>query len=55
MKILGLAGGHNGLSNSENPLKPEPPYPRVRELRKLMNEFNLQQHSNNNGRRCLES
>ena len=36
-----LAGGHNGLSNSENPLKPQPPYPRVRELRKLMNEFNL--------------
>ena len=24
-----LAGGHNGLSNSENPLNPEPPYPRV--------------------------
>ena len=27
MKILGLAGGHNGLSNSEDPLKPQPPYP----------------------------
>ena len=25
----GLAGGHNGLSNSENPEKPEDPYPRV--------------------------
>lgn len=37
-----LAGGHNGLSNSENPLKPEDPYPRVAELRKVMNEFGLQ-------------
>ena len=36
-----LAGGHNGLSNSENPLKPEPPYPRVRQLRSLMNQFKL--------------
>src|SRR4029077_15241581 len=24
-----LAGGHNGLSNSEDPLKPEDPFPRV--------------------------
>jgi nitronate monooxygenase len=36
-----LAGGHNGLSNSENPLQPEAPYPRVRELRGLMAEFGL--------------
>jgi nitronate monooxygenase len=36
-----LAGGHNGLSNSEDPLCPEPPYPRVRELRSLMAEFGL--------------
>jgi nitronate monooxygenase len=36
-----LAGGHNGLSNSEDPLKPEPPFPRVRELRQLMREFGL--------------
>lgn len=36
-----LAGGHNGLSNSEDPLKPEDPYPRVRELRAQMNEFGL--------------
>ena len=36
-----LAGGHNGLSNSEDPEKPEAPYPRVRELRKLMSEFGL--------------
>ncbi len=37
-----LAGGHNGLSNSEDPEKPEPPYPRVAALRKTMNEFGLQ-------------
>ena len=37
-----LAGGHNGLSNSEDPNKPEDPYPRVVELRKYMNEVGLQ-------------
>ncbi|MEI7669057.1 MAG: nitronate monooxygenase, partial [Pseudomonadota bacterium] len=37
-----LAGGHNGLSNSEDPLVPEDPYPRVAELRKFMNEVGLQ-------------
>jgi NAD(P)H-dependent flavin oxidoreductase YrpB (nitropropane dioxygenase family) len=36
-----LAGGHNGLSNSEDPLKPEDPFPRVLALRKLMREFGL--------------
>ena len=36
-----LAGGHNGLSNNEDPQKPEDPFPRVLELRKLMNEFGL--------------
>ncbi len=36
-----LAGGHNGLSNSEDPTKPEPPYERVRELRVVMREFGL--------------
>jgi nitronate monooxygenase len=36
-----LAGGHNGLSNSENPAEPESPLPRVRELRSLMSEFGL--------------
>jgi len=36
-----LAGGHNGLSNSEDPLSPEDPYPRVVELRKYMNEVGL--------------
>lgn len=36
-----LAGGHNGLSNSEDPEKPQDPYPRVRELRETMNSFGL--------------
>ena len=31
-----LAGGHNGLSNAEDPLKPEDPYPRVKALRATM-------------------
>src|SRR6185312_2721245 len=31
-----LAGGHNGLSNVEDPDNPEPAYPRVRELRRFM-------------------
>ena len=36
-----LAGGHNGLSNSEDPNKPEDPFPRVLALRKLMRTFGL--------------
>jgi nitronate monooxygenase len=36
-----LAGGHNGLSNSEDPELPEEPYPRVRELRSMMTEFGV--------------
>ena len=36
-----LAGGHNGLSNVEDPEKPEDPFPRVLALRKLMREFGL--------------
>jgi nitronate monooxygenase len=36
-----LAGGHNGLSNSEDPERPEPAYPRVCELRSLMVDFGL--------------
>ncbi|MCC6717782.1 MAG: nitronate monooxygenase [Acetobacteraceae bacterium] len=36
-----LAGGHNGLSNSEDPTKPEAPMPRVIALRRLMREFGL--------------
>ena len=35
------AGGHNGLSNSEDPQVPEYPKPRVRALRKIMNEVGL--------------
>ncbi len=33
-----LAGGHNGLSNSENPEQPQPPLPRVKELRAIMRQ-----------------
>ena len=35
------AGGHNGLSNSEDPERPEPAYPRVAALRKQMREYGL--------------
>jgi NAD(P)H-dependent flavin oxidoreductase YrpB (nitropropane dioxygenase family) len=31
-----LAGGHNGLSNAEDPLQPQDPYPRVKALRDTM-------------------
>lgn len=33
-----LAGGHNGLSNSEDPEKPGDPLPRIQELRQMMRE-----------------
>lgn len=36
-----LAGGHNGLSNQEDPKAPEDPYPRVQLLRERMREFGL--------------
>jgi NAD(P)H-dependent flavin oxidoreductase YrpB (nitropropane dioxygenase family) len=36
-----LAGGHNGLSNVEDPTRPEDPLPRVAALRKVMNGFGL--------------
>lgn len=36
-----LAGGHNGLSNAEDPNTPVNPYLRLVELRKTMNSFNL--------------
>jgi nitronate monooxygenase len=36
-----LAGGHNGLSNSEDPRRPQPPMPRVAELRKTMREMGV--------------
>lgn len=35
------AGGHNGLSNSEDPDHPQDPYPRVLELREQMRKFGL--------------
>lgn len=35
------AGGHNGLSNSEDPQKPEDPYPRVLALREEMKNYGL--------------
>ncbi|MEP6867945.1 MAG: nitronate monooxygenase [Novosphingobium sp.] len=31
-----LAGGHNGLSNAEDPLQPQDPFPRVKALRDVM-------------------
>lgn len=36
-----LAGGHNGLSNAEDPTKPQDPYPRVVELRAIMRKLGL--------------
>lgn len=36
-----LAGGHNGLSNNEDPQNPEDPFPRVLALRRMMNSFGL--------------
>lgn len=36
-----LAGGHNGLSNSENPLVPQTPFERVLALRTVMKEVGL--------------
>ncbi len=38
-----LAGGHNGLSNAEDPTKPEKPYMRLVELRKALNAIGLQE------------
>jgi nitronate monooxygenase len=37
-----LAGGHNGLSNREDPNHPQAPYERVLALRKVMNAHGLQ-------------
>jgi nitronate monooxygenase len=33
-----LAGGHNGLSNAEDPNEPQAPFPRVKALRDIMRE-----------------
>ena len=38
-----LAGGHNGLSNAEDPTKPEKPYMRLVELRKTLNAMGLEE------------
>ena len=37
-----LAGGHNGLSNAEDPNSPQKPYMRLVELRKVMNSLGLE-------------
>lgn len=37
------AGGHNGLSNQEDPQAPQDPYPRVLALREIMRECGLHQ------------
>lgn len=37
-----LAGGHNGLSNAENPNQPESPYNRLVELRKTLRNLGLE-------------
>jgi NAD(P)H-dependent flavin oxidoreductase YrpB (nitropropane dioxygenase family) len=36
-----LAGGHNGLSNAEDPRAPQDPLPRVRDLRTVMRECGI--------------
>jgi len=36
-----LAGGHNGLSNSEDPDQPQEPFQRCLDLRKVMNGYGL--------------
>jgi NAD(P)H-dependent flavin oxidoreductase YrpB (nitropropane dioxygenase family) len=36
-----LAGGHNGITNSDDPDHPEAPYPRVLALRQMMREYGL--------------
>lgn len=36
-----LAGGHNGLSNAEDPNQPQSPYSRLVELRKTLNNLGL--------------
>ena len=38
-----LAGGHNGISNNDDPNVPEDPLPRVKALREVMNCFGLQE------------
>ena len=40
-----LAGGHNGLSNAEDPTKPEDPYPRVVALRETMRKLGVSENT----------
>ncbi len=37
-----LAGGHNGISNAEDPNSPQDPYDRIASIRKFMNSVGLQ-------------
>jgi nitronate monooxygenase len=37
------AGGHNGLSNAENPQEPQSPYQRLAEIRTFLNEVGMQE------------
>lgn len=39
-----LAGGHNGLSNAEDPTQPQDPYPRVKALREMMRTEGVPDH-----------
>ena len=49
-----LAGGHNGLSNAEDPRKPQDPYPRVEALRDDdARERDRRQRADRHGRRRL--
>ena len=51
-----LAGGHNGLSNAEDPLKPQDPYPRVKAIaRDDARGRHSRQRSDRHGGRSLES
>lgn len=38
-----LAGGHNGLSNAENPLEPQNPYNRIKDLRAALNKLGCEE------------
>ena len=48
-----LAGGHNGLSNNEDPLSPHTYL--GKDLKIFMNKFDLKDNPNHNGWRSLES
>ena len=48
-----LAGGHNGLSNSEDPLEPEDPFPRVLEAAPADARVRPGRHADHHGRRRL--